>query len=92
MNKLLEEYAKSVLNFSIEYNPHKMLYQSVSEYIENQELIEDDFPNKDMQLCIENNTIWSLHCYPRTPIGFYDIYGHDLQVLLDVITSKIEKD
>lgn len=90
MNKLLEKYAKSVLNFSIEYNPHKLLYYSISEYIQNQELTEGDFFNNDMQLCIENDSMWYLHCYPNTPIGFYSIYGYDLENLLNITISTIK--
>lgn len=90
MNKLLEKYAKTVLSLSIEYNPHKTVYSSIGEYIENHELAEDDFPYGDMQLCIENDCMWNLHCYPKTPIGFYSIYGHDLEILLNVITRKIK--
>lgn len=69
---------------SITHNPHKSNYETVKDLIDFRNLTIDDFVSeKEMNLCIENNELWEIQWYPNTPIGFYCVYGHTLESVLN---------
>lgn len=64
------------------------------EYVFGTEPETDDFvpqmQSVNQSLCeiIKNGFYCELHCYPHTPIGFWNFYGLDFQSLLDHVTEE----
>ena len=74
----------------LEHNPNKNVYESVEEYLINNE----DYIGKNnlkVQECIESNELWVLHWYPETPIGFHVVIGKSLNSCLEQ-AHNIEKE
>ena len=73
----LEDVVKNFFQVNITYNEHKAYYQNIEEFaLENNEGFANVTSN-DLnasgyrQRCIDTNTIWIAHVYPRTPVGFF---------------------
>lgn len=58
-------------------------YQTAAKWIEDSPEDFDDVPADELQRMKDTNTIWCLHVYPHTPIGFWRIYGATLEYVLD---------
>jgi len=72
----------------IEVNGHRDMYQSVREFLYNITQQDEDHIDAETLAAMEAaDTIVNVHVYPDTPIGFYDIYGTDIN---DVIRQAIE--
>lgn len=67
---------------SIEYNPHRMMHQTIKEYFEGSE---DHFIDYDE--CVKNDKVYVVRVYPDTCVGFYEICSrfHD-----DAVNKMIE--
>lgn len=61
-------------SFSLEYNKHRNYYETVEEYFYGRK---EDFVDWDE--CVATNTVYELHIYPHTPIGFYVVYASTLE-------------
>lgn len=89
----LPDYKVSIL---ISHNAHKGVYETVEDSINYMELTEDDFLfPEDMETCKKTNSLWEVHWYPNTPIGFYVAFGSTLEYALAKATRiqlEIEKD
>ena len=75
---------KNILSWSIEYNEHKNYYESVEQYYGERQF---EFDFIDYDTCKKTNTVYCLRWYPKTPIGFYAIYGSDIN---EVLKSGLE--
>jgi hypothetical protein len=75
IDKLL---ATNPYSFSIEYNEHKNYYETVEQCYDDKK---DDFVDWDE--CVRTNTVYELHVYPRTPIGFYVVYASTLEKAIE---------
>jgi hypothetical protein len=69
------------------HNEHRSYYESPADFIEGREQLtglelEWAAPGQKEKAIVEDS-IWHLQWYPQTPIGFYDLYAADLDVLLD---------
>jgi hypothetical protein len=61
-------------------------YQEVSEYLEsdflnNRQWVSNDSKNR----AIQNNSMWDIHWYPDTPIGFCQMSGATLHEVLEAV-------
>lgn len=62
------------------HNPHKSDYATIEEYIENSGC---PWVSEEQRLkAIATQSVWALHWYPSTPIGFIHYAACDLQALI----------
>jgi hypothetical protein len=82
MEKLKELVSKCKASVEITINDHKDVYESVHDFIPNEERegISDDTFAKMVEL----DTIVRVQFYPSTPIGFYVIYHYDIDMAMDL--------
>lgn len=84
----LNMLAQAGLFFSIEYNDHKSVYESVSDYLNTREAMEvAGYQDDDLAAMIESDTIWSIQIYPRTPIAFYIARASTFERALQMINE-----
>jgi hypothetical protein len=82
--KHLEKY----LNYSIEYNHHKLLYQRIDKYLED---IYGDYQIIDKEKIIENDRLYEIIIYDITPVGHYRYAGYDLSKVLSKIMDDLKQ-
>lgn len=75
-------------NLYVEYNAHKTNYETVKEFFSNNIYIDSE-DILDKEDCIKNDTIWNLHVYPATPIGFYSVYASTLEKAINAIDEVL---
>lgn len=77
-------------SLSVSFNDFKSDYITAAEAIRRQSdyYAADSFTKGGLERCIETNTIWTLHWYPETPIGFCLIHG---PTFAEVIAEAQEK-
>lgn len=68
---------------------HAPNYQTAAQWIEEEEQDFADVPADELQRMKDTNTIWCLHVYPHTPIGFWRIYGATLEYVLDAAIEEL---
>ena len=87
MEKLSQLIALCKGSVTLTVNDHKDNYQTVEEFISHQfevsTLQEDEMPLDVYREMIKRDTVIHLQFYPDTPIGFYEVYGYDLDMVLD---------
>ncbi len=85
MKKFLEITSICKASVTIEYNRHKDVYESVQQHMDDAEsLAGSEIVNRDvLAKMIESDTIFCMTFHPHTPVSFYVIYHHDLDLLLD---------
>lgn len=88
-DKLKELLAQCKCGLYMQVNPHRDVYETVSDWLENQ--------NEDIEISAEaraemirTNTVIDLQFYPNTPIGFYRIIHYDMDTVLDFALSCFE--
>lgn len=72
------------LTLSIQHNDHKSYYLSIEKYFEDHpqlQKIDVDIKKR----CIENNSIWEIQWYPKTPISFYYVCAPTLEEALRLV-------
>lgn len=69
--------------FDLEHNPHKSYYDTVEDWIKDNEPLCDDLPEEQRQEMISTNEVWYLHCYPNTPVGFFTIVGATFEYVME---------
>ncbi len=68
--------------FHLEFNPHKINYETVKKYLDSLNLGgDDDFYDVVGELDYDKD-LWTLQVYPRTPVGFIAGCSNDLEALL----------
>lgn len=76
---------------SIYHNEHKNYYQSVDQYLkENEKLIDCSY--HEIKEMIERDEIWEIQLYPLTPISFYKSFASTLEKAIEGIWEAVEKD
>ena len=82
----LPEHAASL---SLEHNKHKDYYTTAAKEIENNPDYYDDesFPDGERERCIATDELWTLHWYPRTPVGFNVIHASTLEALMAAVAE-----
>jgi hypothetical protein len=72
------------LNLSITHNPHKNYYQTVLQYLEDDDISKKSITKEDLCICIETDELWELQWYPSSPISFFKILSYSLQRCLEL--------
>lgn len=89
----LPDYDVSIF---ISHNDHKNSYISVEEHLHFLGVKTDDFLfSEDMEVSKRIGSLWEVHWYPDTPIGFYMAFGSTLEYALAKaaqIQLEIDKD
>lgn len=79
---------------SIEVNDHRNVYESAAQCLANVDKrdcppeIEPDVRAR----MIETNTVVTIHFYPQTPVGFYEVWHYDLDAALDEALECLRQD
>lgn len=74
----------------IEHNPHRIIHQSVAEYLENSQsggCVIDFVSDEDKARCLESNELWVVTIYPVSPVGHWDMAGSSLELILEAINQ-----
>lgn len=76
-------------SLTLTHNEHKDMYQPVEEWIsEHEDNNTFDWVSvESRRLAIETNSVWVLHWYPTSPVGFCAFAAHDLNLLLERVNS-----
>ena len=75
-------------SMSVSFNDHHNVYQSVQQAVEHSEGYYDGMPEGELRRMIETDTIWTVHVYPRNPVGFDDFHGATLDAAIDQARRK----
>lgn len=70
------------------HNEHKNVYENLAERLEDDYY--EDMTAEDKMECIRTDSLWTLHWYPDTPVGFYSVNGSTLERVLE-LASNISK-
>ncbi len=68
LNFLIEN-TEEAGSFSIEYNPHKAVHEAVERYVNDDCYDAFETPEKKAE-AVKSNTLFILHWYQRTSVGF----------------------
>jgi hypothetical protein len=77
------EFSSMIISWNDSNGPN---YQTVGEMLEERADYydaEDFLSPEDRQLCIDQNSIWTAHWYPHTPVGFCHIHASSFELLQD---------
>ena len=77
------KFPKHKGSMTITHNEHTVNYLTVKEEFEDNKGYYDFISEKDKQICIDTNEMWTIHWYPDTPIGFYSITGSSFELVLE---------
>lgn len=72
-------------------NDHRVNYQTVEEFFKEDFIDGADYDKDDLLKMIENDTIYNVHAYPDSMVGFYRHYASSLTVCLDKVISTIKQ-
>lgn len=70
-------------SLSISHNDHHNMYMSVADTFDSTDGYYNDIGNDERAKMIETDTIWTLHVYPNTPVGFNVYHGSSLDAVCD---------
>lgn len=66
----------------LEHNDHKCCYQSIEEWSETSGKMFHWVSEDEYRKAVVINNVWTIQCYPDTPVGFYAYAASDLGALL----------
>ena len=72
----------------LEFNPHKNLYQTVEDYLE--DFDDDEIVNRP--LILSRDSFWVVNVYPNTPIGASQVAAPELLVALRAMRGLLEQE
>lgn len=92
-NKLNELIARCKCGVHLTINAHRDVYISAKEELEKLDSMEcpPEITKDVREKMIEKDTIIDLQFYPHTPIGFYNLYHHDLGTILSESLKIMDK-
>jgi hypothetical protein len=76
------------INFTLEHNPHSLLYEEVEYWLDNAMYCE--VLPEDRDEMIKTGEIWELHWYPNTPVSFSCVAAATLDRVLQVANMDEE--
>lgn len=89
MEKLQQLIAASKYGLNISINPHKGVYQTIEEYLENP-FKQDDVSYSDVMDMEMMGSLIEIQSYPDSPIGFQMIYHWNLEKAIDIAIEAIK--
>lgn len=76
-------------SLTITHNDHKDFYRDITQYIDNQELDDDDWATPtSKERAIATDSLWCIRWYPNTPVSFSWVWGATLEEVLEKANSK----
>ena len=66
------------------HNAHKDVYETIEEYYDP----EDFVSREEWMKAVETDSVWHLHWYPDTPIGFYTVCASTLDAVEEAIRAR----
>jgi|GEM_PF-2417089 len=88
-SRLPELISRCKASVTLEANDHKSCYQTVQQFMEDEEGAEVD--SDVLQKMIDADTVIRLQFYPLTPIGFYVIYHYDVEQAVEQALSILNE-
>lgn len=88
MRQLEELVSLCKCSVEISINDHKDCYESVEQYIKEDE--REDIDNEVFSEMIKRDTIVRVQAYPHTPIGFYVIYHYDIEKAVEMAIDAVK--
>ena len=77
------KFPKHDASLRLDHNEHKSHYDEITQFIVDRDLMDDFESPADMQQAIDEDSIWVLQWYPKTPIGFCRIAAARLEQIFD---------
>jgi hypothetical protein len=74
------------LSYSLEYNPHKRYYEPVTSACPLDFFISEE----ELDKCIKLDTVYVLHIYVHTPIGFNAYAASTLEAIMEKVKQEKE--
>ena len=74
--------------FTIHWNRHKGIYETAEQCIVGEPELHQFRNDAQRQRSIDNNEMWVLHWYSRTPVGFHRFCAPTLQELIEFATEE----
>jgi hypothetical protein len=77
----------------LQVNAHRDVYETAKQHLEHLEIARGeplDIPADVRKVMEDTDTIVSLQWYPRTPIGFDEVYHHDIDAAMDAALACLE--
>mgnify|MGYP003443594134 CR=1 FL=1 len=90
MDKFKALVSKCAASVELSVNEHKDIYQSVSEFISDDD--KEDIKPEVLAKMIELNTVVSMHFYPHTPVGFIKIFHYDIDMAIDEALKEFDNE
>jgi hypothetical protein len=88
MDELKTWFPKHIA-MQIEHNPHVFDYCELSEYLETNAPSDFSWVSEEQkQKAIDSGEMWAVRWYPNTPVGFHELCGADLDVVLEAIRKE----
>jgi hypothetical protein len=82
-------------NFVIFVNEHRSNYQSLEDYIQDEihsgRLDNDEINQEILKTMKENDRMVMIQIYPTTPVGFFRIYHHDIDLAIEQALKGLEE-
>jgi len=82
------KFPKHEAGLSLEHNEHKNYYISVEQHITDLDLQDAFLSKEEMQEAIDTDSLWVLHWYPHTPVGFCRIAAPTLEKIFNHLKEK----
>lgn len=80
-NELIKWLPKHKCGLYIEHNAHRDIYQTLQQFIDENEHY-DWSDEQEKLLALIRNEIWTIQWYPETPIGFHALAFGSLESML----------
>jgi hypothetical protein len=68
----------------LSHNEHKDVYETIEQFYE----IEWFVSSEEWEKALREDSVWVLHWYPDTPIGFHRICASSLDAIRRVVTDE----
>ena len=78
----VDSFPEHKFGLFLTHNEHKDYYQSLENFIQERDLVEDFIHHEQHDKALKEDSLWVLQWYPRTPVGFQRICACDLEELL----------
>lgn len=75
-------------SLSLTHNDHHVVYQSAADTLDDPQGYYNDLPDGERERMIEQDSIWTLHVYPNSPVGFNVYHGATLDAAIDQARGK----
>lgn len=81
---LVELAALCACSLTVSINDHRAIYRTAAQFIEDHEAVDGDpiAGSAVRDEMIRLDTIIEVHCYPKHPVSFYQVFHHDLRAAL----------